>query len=741
MAHSGKSIYYAKEFLRIYGEDFNEDDLNEYRRISPIDGYSELGWEGFIEALNSILVGDDLKTKYKPVWVPDEESARKVADLYGFKRKGHVVDPGVYEGIDKYPNGKTTRAAFFRLMGYPDRHGHTYIYSNYDNDKHISIVYNLKNSKGGKGVIGTTQYYKPYFVFEKLSNGSANEAVDSPVCESLEDNGWSKPFDWQERYTKDGYSVYKIESPVNGWHVEKSLPGNKVKHFGNYSTLERAKRFVDDMVDKDYIELNSTEGAYKQIATEEEPYWEKCWLIDAEIDNLDSEISELMAEADQFNPVKAHDHNPGADEKYFKIMGEISKLLKYQEELREDYKKARAEWKAFRESKGLDVSSFEAYAVIKTAAPFGAKSFTVVGDKATAARVAKIKNKTVEDDDKHTYIYRKMDEVNSEKYNIPVNEGVGKMKGLVDKLLALGGESPVEANENYADARPNSNRLLSMISDDVVDTKALAEELINWMSDDEVGRFAKEYEYFPEVDSGDEGDLDSAEEALPAIATAAIAAAASGAGSRLVDKVFEGAEGDLTEKEEEVLEELPPEQPVEDSQALDEKEGKPTKSATEKNSVYEGYDETEKELFEAMNRNSITDFQASVSDSISRIGSLGTIQLLLDSGLADSFEDELFFIKNTYDLSDTQLVSQAILDAGETLLEDGELERAMETLKNSSEEENEEEFGEYEEPEDWSEVDQVEEETVEEEPIEGEELTEEGDLETEETDLDEEENI
>ena len=141
----------------------------------------------------------------------------------------------------------------------------------------------------------------------------------------------------------------------------------------------------------------------------------------------------------------------------------------------------------------------------------------------------------------------------------------------------------------------------------------------------------------------------------------------------------------------------------------------------------------EREMFESMNRNSITDFQASVSDSISRIGSLGTIQLLLDSELADSFGDELFFIKNTYDLSDTQLVSQAILNAGETLLEDGELERAIETLKNSSEEENEEEFGEYEEPENWSEVDQVEEETVE-EPAEGEEITE------EETEI-EEENI
>ena len=342
----------------------------------------------------------------------------------------------------------------------------------------------------------------------------------------------------------------------------------------------------------------------------------------------------------------------------------------------------------------------EAYAVIKTAAPFGAKSFTMVGDKATAARVAKIKNKTVEDDDKHMYIYRKMDESNSQKYNIPVNEGVNTMS-IVDEILALGSKEPDKAgvaNEDYAEARPNSNRLLEML-DDYLDGKTLAEELISWMPDDEVGEFATEYGYFP-----DEGDF--------------------------ADEEFESEES-LTKGEKEVLSKLPPEKPIKANQSLDEEKGRPTKSATERKSSCEEYDEVEKEMFEAMNRNSITNFQASVSGSISRIGSLGTIQLLLDSELADSFEDELFFIKNTYDLSDTQLVSQAILDAGETLLEDGELERAMETLKNSSEEENEEEFGEYEEPDDWSEVDQVEEGEVE-EPVEGEELTE------EETELDEE---
>ena len=49
--------------------------------------------------------------------------------------------------------------------------------------------------------------YKPY------NKESTHKVVDSSVCESSEDNGWSKPFNWQERYTKAGYSVYKIESP------------------------------------------------------------------------------------------------------------------------------------------------------------------------------------------------------------------------------------------------------------------------------------------------------------------------------------------------------------------------------------------------------------------------------------------------------------------------------------------------------------------------------------------------
>ena len=73
---------------------------------------------------------------------------------------------------------------------------------------------------------------------------------------------------------------------------------------------------------------------------------------------------------------------------------------------------------------------------------------------------------------------------------------------LSDKLLELGKEGAT-ANENSTVARPNSTRLLGML-DDYLDASSLAEELINWMSDDEVGRFAEECGYFPEEPADDE---------------------------------------------------------------------------------------------------------------------------------------------------------------------------------------------------------------------------------------------
>jgi len=55
------------------------------------------------------------------------------------------------------------------------------------------------------------------------------------------DDGWEKPFDWTERYVKDGFVIYN--NYQGAWHLEQTRP--KTKHFGNYKTLEAAKAAGD----------------------------------------------------------------------------------------------------------------------------------------------------------------------------------------------------------------------------------------------------------------------------------------------------------------------------------------------------------------------------------------------------------------------------------------------------------------------------------------------------------------
>lgn len=54
--------------------------------------------------------------------------------------------------------------------------------------------------------------------------------------------GWEKPFDWTERYVKDGF-VITGNYEKTSWHLEQTKP--KTKHFGNYKTLEAAKAAGD----------------------------------------------------------------------------------------------------------------------------------------------------------------------------------------------------------------------------------------------------------------------------------------------------------------------------------------------------------------------------------------------------------------------------------------------------------------------------------------------------------------
>ena len=90
----------------------------------------------------------------------------------------------------------------------------------------------------------------------------------------------------------------------------------------------------------------------------------------------------------------------------------------------------------------------------------------------------------------------------------PITEGKEK---LSDRLRAalLKKHSVTED----VDARPNSTRLLSMMDDGVVSAQSLAEELVAWLSDNEVGEFAKVYEYFPNNDEnkGEKAPIDYTE--------------------------------------------------------------------------------------------------------------------------------------------------------------------------------------------------------------------------------------
>ena len=137
--------------------------------------------------------------------------------------------------------------------------------------------------------------------------------------------------------------------------------------------------------------------------------------------------------------------------------------------------------------------------------------------------------------------------------------------------------------------------------------------------------------------------------------------------------------------------------------------------------------------FEAISKTGLEDLTQALAAAIKTGGSIGVIQFILKEDFSSDFNDQLTFIKNTTDLSDSKAVMDEILKAAETLLDDVQIEVLADDLNGPEEMPNEEseELGEYEEPEDWSLVD---EEEAARGPEEGEEVVE------EETEL-EEENI
>lgn len=59
-------------------------------------------------------------------------------------------------------------------------------------------------------------------------------------------DGWDKPFDWTERYVKDGFVIFN--NYQGAWHLEQTRP--KTKHIGNYKSLEAAKAAGDAEINK-----------------------------------------------------------------------------------------------------------------------------------------------------------------------------------------------------------------------------------------------------------------------------------------------------------------------------------------------------------------------------------------------------------------------------------------------------------------------------------------------------------
>lgn len=59
-------------------------------------------------------------------------------------------------------------------------------------------------------------------------------------------DGWDKPFDWTERYVKDGFVIFN--NYQGAWHLEQTRP--KTKHIGNYKSLEAAKAAGDAEINR-----------------------------------------------------------------------------------------------------------------------------------------------------------------------------------------------------------------------------------------------------------------------------------------------------------------------------------------------------------------------------------------------------------------------------------------------------------------------------------------------------------
>ena len=117
--------------------------------------------------------------------------------------------------------------------------------------------------------------------------------------------------------------------------------------------------------------------------------------------------------------------------------------------------------------------------------------------------------------------------------------------------------------------------------------------------------------------------------------------------------------------------------------------------------------------FEAIERGGLEQLQTALSSLLTKEGSISTLSRVYDSaeknGFSTDCKDQITYIKNTTDLSDTQMVLDDLLDCLETLLDDVQIELLTDDLTaDTLEEEGEPTLGEdeeYSEPDDWSSLD------------------------------------
>lgn len=104
--------------------------------------------------------------------------------------------------------------------------------------------------------------------------------------------------------------------------------------------------------------------------------------------------------------------------------------------------------------------------------------------------------------------------------------------------------------------------------------------------------------------------------------------------------------------------------------------------------AFEGdYKEDYEEALEAIERTGLGRLQSIFAQLLEKIGAIQLLDNINNApeGFGSDYYDQVNFIKNTVDLSDTNEVLNELLDASETLLDDTQIELLADDLENSGE--------------------------------------------------------